>query len=119
MALNGDRTRLTTSSGVNYDSINSPEASINDSVEASLKVKNVNPLVALYREVASGKQKLSAVLLYSCIAAMGAVLTGFSLGYSSLAQLDLTNKVGTFAVPSDGDFKYIGVRVRTCVSLHF
>lgn len=89
-----------------YQSINSPTspvASIQDTTKG-------NALQRQWRELTSGKQRLSLVLLYSCIAAMGSCQMGFALGYSSLAQTDLTDKISSAAVPRDSYFKYIGVR---------
>lgn len=104
--MSSERSPINRESDISYSTI--PDNSIQSSTQED-KYKNVNPLVALYREISSGKQRLRIVFLYSCIAAMGSVLTGFALGYSSLAQLDLTDKVGTMAVPSDTNFKFIGV----------
>ncbi|XP_003385376.1 PREDICTED: solute carrier family 2, facilitated glucose transporter member 8-like [Amphimedon queenslandica] len=103
--MSSERSPINRNGDIRYSTI--PDNSIQSSTQED-KSKNVNPLVALYREISSGEQRLRIVFLYSCIAALGAVLTGFALGYSSLAQLDLSSNVGTMAVPSDKNFKYIG-----------
>lgn len=103
-----ERTRLSSSAATAsvsvYNSVNSPIGS-----DTSFDVENENPLKRQWRELTSGKQRLRVVLLFSCIAGMGSCITGFTLGFSSLAQIDLEDKISTFAVPTKTDFKYIGV----------
>lgn len=97
-----EQAQLTSSTGSNsYGGINS--SIIGD------KKKSTNSLKRQWKELTSGKHRLSTVLLYSVIAAMGSCLMGFALGYSSLAQLDIKykNPVGTEL--DQQQFQYFGV----------
>lgn len=81
---------------------------INNSIIRDKK-KSTNSLKKQWKDLTSGKQRLSTVLLYSVIAAMGSCLMGFALGYSSLTQLDMKyqNPLGT--EPDQQQFQYFGV----------
>ena len=104
MATSDDeQAQLTSSSG----SSNS-YGGINNSIIGDKK-KSTNPLKRQWKELASGKQRLSTVLLFSVIAAMGSCLMGFALGYSSLAQLDMKYKNPLGTEPDDQQFQYFGV----------
>ena len=83
---------------------------INNSIIKDKK-KSTNSLKKQWKDLTSGKQRLSTVLLYSVIAAMGSCLMGFALGYSSLAQLDIEEHNSNGTKPTTQQFQYIGVRL--------
>ena len=68
-----------------------------------------NPIKQLYREVRSGKQRLGWVTLFSVIAAVGACLNGFMLGFTSLLVINMDK----FHYPEESgqNIQYIGVRL--------
>jgi sugar porter (SP) family MFS transporter len=80
--------------------------------EGPASSSSISPLIEPLKKQwnALRKEKIRLVLLYSVIAAVGALLNGFNLGYIAFAQIDIKNiaTLGSGSYPSDDQFMYIG-----------
>ena len=98
MEESNERTRLVSSSGISAGS-----------KEDLSSADHINPLKKQW--LALKKEKLRFIVLYSCLAAIGALMMGFSLGYSSIAEIDIRERIAIGSYPTELEFQYIGVSV--------
>lgn len=82
-----------------------------DSGDAALREEkeddDVHPIIRLYREVKSGRQRLGPVVAFSLIAVVGACLNGFMLGFTAVLEINM--RKNAYPVESSQNMKFIGV----------
>lgn len=92
---------LSTNSGRSYGAINS------STQEDTTNNDGVHPILVLYREVRSGKQRIGLVFMYSLVAVMGAMFNGLMLGFTAVLSINMSKH--SYPSVSTDMFQYIGV----------